>query len=84
LCPHLISSSRQIRNALKPNGKFVVIDFHRDDAKITSRPKGWVMDHVRGTQEEFRKEIESAGFRLVAEPVIEGMTENYCMVFTPN
>jgi hypothetical protein len=59
-----------------------VIDFHRDDAKMSS--KGWVMDHVRGTQDEFRKEIETAGFRFLAEPTIEGMTENYCMVFTPN
>lgn len=46
-------------------------------------PPGWVTDHLRGTQEDFRKEIESAGFRLIAEPVIEGLTENYCMVFEP-
>lgn len=47
-------------------------------------PKGWVTEHLRASQEEFRKEIESAGFHLVAEPVIEGLTENYCMIFEPN
>lgn len=61
-----------------------MIDFHKDESKIVSMPKGWVTDHVRGTQDEFRREIEAAGFRLFAEPVIEGMTENYCMVFAPN
>jgi len=64
-------------------GHLVVIDFHRDEAKIWSRPKGWVMEHVRGSQDEFRAEIESAGFKLVAEPVVEGLTENYIMVFEP-
>lgn len=68
---------------MKPKGKLVVIDFHRDESKITSMPPGWVTEHVRGSQSEFRKEIESAGFRLIAEPVIEGMTENYCMIFEP-
>jgi hypothetical protein len=47
-------------------------------------PRGWVTDHLRGTQEDFRAEIESVGFSLSAEPAIEGMTENYCMVFEPS
>lgn len=67
----------------KGPGYLVVIDFHRDDAKIWSKPKGWVMDHVRASQAEFRAEIESAGFRLVAEPVVQGLSENYVMVFEP-
>jgi predicted methyltransferase len=74
---------RSIHKALKKGGKLVVIDFHRDDSKIWSKPKGWVTEHVRASQSEFRKEIESAGFRLVAEPTIAGLTENYCMVFEP-
>ena len=46
-------------------------------------PPGWVTEHVRGSKEDFCKEIESSGFRLIAEPVIEGLTENYCLVFEP-
>ena len=76
------SIHRILKKGPKP-GKLVVIDFHRDDSKIWSKPKGWVMDHVRADQNEFRKEIESAGFKLIAEPVIPGLTENYCMVFEP-
>jgi hypothetical protein len=64
-------------------GYLVVIDFHRDDDKIWSKPKGWVMGHVRASQTEFRAEIESAGFKLVAEPSVPGLTENYVMVFQP-
>lgn len=77
---------RSIHSALKKGpkkGRLAVIDFHRDDSKIWSRPKGWVMEHVRGNQEDFRKEIESAGFRLVSNPAIPGITENYCMIFEP-
>jgi ubiquinone/menaquinone biosynthesis C-methylase UbiE len=77
------TTCRQIREALKSNGKLVVIDFHKDESKIKTMPKGWVTDHLRGTQDDFRKEIESAGFRLIASPEIEGLTDNYCMVFEP-
>ena len=80
MCKSLRKSLRKDKNG---SGYLVVIDFHRDDSKIWSKPKGWVMDHVRGSQAEFRAEIESAGFKLVAEPVVDGLTENYVMVFQP-
>jgi ubiquinone/menaquinone biosynthesis C-methylase UbiE len=80
---HPLPLLRAIKRALKPSGRLVVIDFHKDESKITSMPRGWVTDHLRGTQQEFRAEIESVGFRHSAEPLIEGMTENYCMVFEP-
>ena len=39
------------------------------------------VQHVRADQATFRAEIEAAGFTFVEELAIEGMTENYCMVF---
>lgn len=88
----LRTSDRSLRKSLRKGegnsagkggggGYLVVIDFHRDDAKIWSKPAGWVTDHVRASQDVFRAEIEAAGFRLVAQPEVSGLTENYVMVF---
>lgn len=77
---------KSIHKALRKEsrtGYLVVIDFHRDDSKIWSKPPGWVKSHVRASQDVFRAEIESAGFKLVAQPQVEGLTENYVMVFEP-
>jgi predicted methyltransferase len=85
LCNVLLYRSlhKSLRKGAAGTGYLVVIDFHRDDSKIWSKPKGWVMDHVRAPQDVFRAEIESAGFKLVAEPEVEGLVENYVMIFEP-
>ena len=77
---------RSIHRSLRKDadsGYLVVIDFHRDESKIWSRPKGWVSSHVRASREEFLAEIESSGFKLVAQPEVDGLNENYVMVFKP-
>ena len=51
-----------IREALKPGGKFVVIDFDRVEGQKHAIS---CLKHVRASQDVFRKEIEAAGFRLV-------------------
>ena len=48
-----------IRQALKPGGKLVVVDFDR----VKGRSTEFVLKHVRAGQDVFIKEIESAGFR---------------------
>ncbi len=64
-----------IRQALKNNGRLVVIDF-RKDPKLSN---DWVMGHVRAEQSVVRREIEQAGFRyLKDETMLHG---NYFMVF---
>ena len=54
-----------IRQALKPEGRLVVIDFDRVEGRSTE----FVLKHVRASQDVFRKEIEAAGFRF--EPTQE-------------
>jgi predicted methyltransferase len=71
--PHNTMAS--IHRALRASGRVVVIDFHR----IEGVSSDWVMNHVRAGQEVFRREIESAGFRLIEAP--EFLKENYCMIF---
>mmetsp|Transcript_10340 Transcript_10340/g.18227 ORF Transcript_10340/g.18227 Transcript_10340/m.18227 type:complete len:235 (-) Transcript_10340:1113-1817(-) len=66
---------------LRKEGKLVLVDFHRDSSKITSHEPGWVEDHVRADQATFRSEIESSGFTHLEDIHVEGLHENYCMVF---
>ena len=74
---------RQIRSALKPGGKLLVLDFIRDPEIHKSHPPSWILQHVRADQNTFRNEILSTGFTLVNEPVLPDLLENYIMVFEP-
>ena len=48
-----------LRQALKPGGKLVVVEFDR----VPGRSSEFVLKHVRAGKDVFIKEIESAGFR---------------------
>jgi len=52
-----------IRQALKPHGALVLIDFQR----IEGVSSAFVMGHVRAGQEVFAKEVVDAGFKQVEE-----------------
>jgi ubiquinone/menaquinone biosynthesis C-methylase UbiE len=65
-----------IRRALKPGGTLVVIDFER----IPGVSPDWLLKHVRAGKEDFRREIEAAGFRFSEE--VKLMRENYFLRFT--
>ena len=83
---HLVyprSVCRRLRNVLRSDGLLVVLDFHRDPSKVTSRPPEWVLGHIRAGQDTFRNEILGCGYVLAAEPDIPALKENYCMVFRP-
>jgi predicted methyltransferase len=54
---------RSIREALKPKGQMVVIDYKR----IPGVSPDWILGHVRAGQEVFTKEIEEAGFKQIEE-----------------
>lgn len=65
-----------IRRALRPGGSLVVVDFER----IAGVSPDWILKHVRAGKDEFRSEIEAAGFRFVEE--VKLMRENYFLRFT--
>jgi ubiquinone/menaquinone biosynthesis C-methylase UbiE len=65
-----------IRRALRPGGMLVVVDFER----IPGVSPDWILKHVRAGKEEFRAEIEAAGFRFVEE--VKLMRENYFLRFS--
>jgi len=66
-----------MRQALRPGGSLVVIDFHR----ITGESSKWTLQHVRGSEQEFRSEIEAAGFAFDTRHEIAGFQDNYMIRF---
>ena len=50
-----------IRQALKPGGEMVVIDFRR----IPGQSSPWVLNHVRAGEQRVMSEIEARGFTLI-------------------
>jgi ubiquinone/menaquinone biosynthesis C-methylase UbiE len=53
-----------IREALRPGGELVVVDFKR----IPGVSSPWVLGHVRAGERQVTAEIEAAGFSLVERP----------------
>lgn len=72
---------RSVYDSLASGGRLVVLDFHRDLERHYSHPAPWILEHVRADQSTFRREIESCGFRYVCDVTVEGLDENYIMVF---
>ena len=67
-----------IHQSLRPGGKLVIIDFRKQPG-VSSR---WVMSHVRANETTVIKEVETAGFRLVAQQDI--LRSNYFLTFVKN
>ena len=63
--------------AIRPGGSLVILDFER----IPGESSDWVLEHVRAGKQEFRREIESAGFEFEREIQVEGLKENYVLLF---
>lgn len=64
-----------IRQALRPGGQLVIIDYQ----KIPGLSSDWVMGHVRAGKATVIQEVEMAGFRLVDDLPL--LTENYFLRF---
>lgn len=72
-----MSTLRSIHAALRPGGRFVIVDFER----IPGTSREWILGHVRAGKEEVRAEVEAAGFTFTSEVKIEGLSENYFIEF---
>ncbi|MBU6400101.1 MAG: methyltransferase domain-containing protein [Verrucomicrobia bacterium] len=52
-----------IRRALRPGGTLLLVEFKR----IPGQSSAWTLNHIRAGEEVFTAEIESAGFKKIAE-----------------
>lgn len=64
-----------IKEALRSDGRVIIIDFRRDP-RISSK---WVMGHVRGDKAQVIQEAQAAGFRLVDDKPL--LRTNYFLEF---
>lgn len=62
--------------ALRPGGRFAVIDFIAEEGKSAA----WVLDHVRASPAEFQAEFEAAGFVLETQPGV--LDENFFQIYS--
>lgn len=72
---HPAQTLLSIRNALRPGGRMVVVDYERIPG-VTPRQR---IEHVRLDKKTAIEEIGAAGFRFVGEKKL--MRENYFLVF---
>ncbi len=63
----------KIRRGLKPGGRFVIVDFHKDS------PVGPPAS-MKLTRAEVLAEVQRAGFTLAGEPTV--LPHQYFLVFT--
>ena len=66
-----------IRQALKPGGRFIVLDFERIPG-VSPQSR---LDHVRAGKETVIEEVTASGFRLREEVKTLGLKDNYLLVF---
>jgi predicted methyltransferase len=71
------ATNASIHAALKPGGHYVVLDFER----IAEESRDWILEHVRAGKTTVIDEITEAGFTLKDELEIDGLKENYLLVF---
>lgn len=68
-------SLASIRNALRPGGGLVVVDYQREPGKTPD----WRMTHVRAGKAQVKTEIEAAGFEQVED--LNLLRDNYFVRF---
>jgi cyclopropane fatty-acyl-phospholipid synthase-like methyltransferase len=66
-----------MRKALKPGGELIVVDFDVE-SKAIPRP---MIEHVGRTKNEFRRQIEDAGFTLAEDLTLEDMKASFMYRF---
>ena len=62
-----------IHQALRPQGLLVLVEFDRVEGKSTT----FVLNHIRASQAEFRREIEGAGFQPLPLSQAPRLKENF-------
>jgi ubiquinone/menaquinone biosynthesis C-methylase UbiE len=66
-----------IHNALKPDGRLVLVDFDKEKAKNVD----FVQKHVRAEKSVYLQELKAAGFEPIDAPDAPELKENFFLVF---
>ena len=74
---HYQAMLASMRSALKPRGELIVVDFDMRASGLSPS----MVQHIGRPKEEFRRQIEAAGFTFVEDLSIEGMKTNFVYRF---
>ncbi len=66
-----------MHRALKPDGQLIILEFDIVPGKSPQQ----LVEHVGGTKEEFTRQIEDNGFRLLEDFTIAGLEQNFMRRF---
>lgn len=68
---------RSIYKALRPGGQLFLVEYD----KRPGISRDWLIQHIRGTREEFTKEIEAGGFNMAGDIKIDGLKDTFVRRF---
>jgi ubiquinone/menaquinone biosynthesis C-methylase UbiE len=71
-----------LKRILKPTGHLLLIDFYRDSNICKAFAPGFIEEHVRANKDVFQKEVEDAGFKFEEELFVDGLVDNYFLLFS--
>ncbi len=71
------STLASLYKALRPGGALVIVDFER----IPGVTREWILEHVRLGREATVQEVLASGFEDAGTRTVEGLSENYMVVF---
>jgi len=69
-----------MRNALRPGGQLIVIDYDIEAEGLDPS----IIEHVGKTKAQFRRQIEAGGFTFAGDMTLEGMKTNFIYRFVRN
>jgi ubiquinone/menaquinone biosynthesis C-methylase UbiE len=68
---------RSIHSALRSGGQLFLVEYHKQPGVSSD----WLINHIRGTREEFSAEIEAGGFQMAQDITIEGLEDTFVRRF---
>ena len=68
---------RSIHKALRPDGQLFLVEYDKRPG-ISS---DWLINHIRGTKQEFTREIEAEGFNMAGDIKIDGLKDTFARRF---
>ena len=74
-----VETMKAIRAALKPGGRLALVDFYRSRTREGRDPE-WTRNHIRADRDEFRAEVEQAGFKF--ERTFDHLPYQYVLLFS--
>ena len=71
---------QSIHRALRPGGQLFLVEYDKRPGVSSD----WILQHIRGTREQFSAEIEAGGFEPAGDINIDGLKDTFVRRFIKN